>query len=126
MTNKEAAEVLKRIRDGLDEMGELNDKSREAFDAALAALEAERWIPCEKRLPEKEGEYIVTTRWDENGDFRVTTLEYGFKVVDRWKDSDRVFPNGAAFGEEWADGMDNIEETIAWMPLPERYREEGE
>ena len=48
MTNKEASDILKHIRDGLDEMVALTDKSREAFDAALAALEAERktgkWI----------------------------------------------------------------------------------
>lgn len=126
MTNKEAAEILKRISEKLSRVIPLKDTVAEAFRMAIEALETGQWIPCEKRLPEKEGEYIVTTRRDEDGDFRVTTLEYGFKVVDRWKDSNGVLPNGAAFGDEWPDGMANIEEPIAWMPLPERYRKEGD
>ncbi len=49
-----------------------------------------------------------------------------------WKGDKCIFQNGAAFGELWPDhdennnvtdhSLDNIEEVIAWMPLPNIYK----
>lgn len=82
------------------------------------------WISVKDRLPEEEGEYLVTCRWREDDPYRVDTMEYGFRIAPSQEDNPRVFQNGAAFGEMWPNGMDNIEEVIAWMPLPEPYLQE--
>jgi hypothetical protein len=64
------------------------------------------WIPCSERLPEEDGEYLVWVRY-EGREFTTT--------------------------EEYEDGMWNYsgaynfnDKVIAWMPLPEQYKEEEE
>ena len=55
--------------------------------------------------------------------FVVETLEYSTKLsptIPDWMKAN-VFENGGAFGEMWSDGLDNLEEVIAWQELPEVY-----
>lgn len=61
------------------------------------------WIPCSKRLPDKEGEYIVTD--DAGGMATVTTDEF------------EHYTNGEPM---WLFGQ----HITAWMPFPEPYKEE--
>ena len=56
-----------------------------------------QWIPISKKHPEDSGLYLTTTM-------------YGEVYADYW--------NGINF--------DRTELVIAWMPLPEPYRKEGE
>ena len=63
-----------------------------------------KWIPCSERLPEKpeigSDGYIVQTR-------RVVQPFVGY-----WD------------GRKWTDEEDDVvDEVIAWMPLPEPYKE---
>lgn len=69
------------------------------------------WIPCSERLPDKDGEYLVT---HENGYVRIVgysttqTIRYpkGFYVLtDDGKIAFRITQNL----------------VIAWMPLPKPY-----
>lgn len=84
-----------------------------------------KWIPATERLPEKAGRYLVTARWNENMDYLVDALDYGFKVNEDWEGTGYIFPNGGAFGEDWNGEIDNLEkDIIAWMPLPEPYKED--
>lgn len=62
----------------------------------------QEWIPCSERLPEKNGVYLVT---GENGH----VFEYDY--------SDFTTHN-----EKWSFMGINV---IAWMPLPDPYREEA-
>ena len=68
--------------------------------------EAVQWTSCKERLPEKDGEYLVTMLY-----FGEKTVE-----VDKFShyetDDDR---NGEPL---WVYGYDNV---IAWMPLPEPW-----
>lgn len=64
------------------------------------------WIPVSERLPEKKGEYLFTT----NSYSGVTIEIYIFDPENNW---DVEFAK---------TGMD----LMAWMPLPEPYKEEGE
>lgn len=68
---------------------------------------AQQWIPCSERLPEKDGEYLVTMLY-----FGEKTVE-----VDRFShyETDDEH-NGEPF---WMYGYDNV---IAWMPLPETWK----
>ncbi len=109
--DKETYEIYQNIIEGLKDF------------PSVGSLQ--KWISVKEDLPKKPGEYICTCRWDESESFEVAVLEYGSPVNNRWAGSDRVFSNGYAFGENWgADGeseMDNIEEVIAWMPLPDPF-----
>lgn len=86
-----------------------------------------KWISVEERLPDKAGWYIVTSKWEDKAEYSVEFLEYGTPVSEEWKGSDRVFANGYAFGTNWGYNgeteMDNLEKVIAWMPIPEPYKE---
>lgn len=67
---------------------------------------AQRWIPCSERLPDCEGEYLVT--WGTINVRSMCVLHY-----DQWGD--------------WTDEYDNVMDgsnVVAWMPLPEPYKED--
>ena len=70
-----------------------------------------KWIPCSEN-PVESGKYIVTLK-DADG-YYVNTAEWNPTFGGRWQD---VF-----FDCEYRD----ISNVVAWMPLPEPYREEGE
>lgn len=63
-----------------------------------SAQPEQRWIPCSERLPEDEGEYLVS-------------FDDGFITTTGYYEGDF---------ELWADAG----EPLAWQPLPEAYREE--
>lgn len=68
----------------------------------------QRWIPCSERLP-SEGEYVlVTEKW--HGYVRMWRLQY-IDNEPTWE------VNGYNI---------DIDEAVAWMPLPEPYREEDD
>lgn len=85
------------------------DAPNDAVGMAIEALEDSRWIPVTERLPDKDGDYLVTKVDDEN--VTIIGLAYysnGFGLV--------FYDNG------WASNK-----TItAWMPLPEPYEEGAE
>lgn len=76
-------------------------------------LSEERWLPIpEKWLPEESGTYLVTMRanfFDEI--MYITTYAYYFARENRWVVGDDAF-------EE--------DKIVAWMPLPEAYKESEE
>ena len=58
-----------------------------------------QWIPCKERLPEKTGPYLVTVRnWNTP-----QQVDY-FSIYSGW--------------------MEYVGRVIAWMHLPEPYRED--
>ena len=81
-----------------------------SLDMAIEALERQRWIPVTERLPEIDKEVLVT-----DGElcwvcslFESPDIEDG---LYQWEDN---------YGH-WYE----FETWVAWMPLPEYYREEG-
>ena len=67
----------------------------------IDAVKQTRWIPCSERLPEENGRYLVTNS------------AWGAMEVD-WN----AWVNGA-----W---LYSNTKPIAWMPLPEPYKETEE
>ena len=65
---------------------------------AVAGILNEQWIPCDKRPPEKSGEYLVTVKWWK-GKF-ITFIEY---------DADY---------KEWIDEKACCWKVTAWRPKP--------
>ena len=65
------------------------------------------WIPCKVRQPEKDGDYIASFK-AESGDFvEICCFEDGHWVV--------YFEDEKAL----------VSNVVAWMPLPEVYKEVG-
>ena len=78
--------------------------THQALNMAIEALSAEAvqgWIPCSERLPNKSGWYVVTVCGHE-------------RIVD-------VLP----YNSGW-NGVTTKQEVVAWMPLPEPYKQKTE
>lgn len=77
----------------------------EAYMAVNMLPAAQQWIPCSDRLPEEGIEVLITTEGNQ-----VYISEY--EMID-----------GRPF---WYDFFEyvTIREVIAWMPLPEPYKQE--
>lgn len=68
------------------------------------------WIPCDERLPDEHGYYLVITDGSRNA--VIDIAEYGkffrkpeYECVWEWNKASKI---------------------IAWMPLPEPYKKEDE
>lgn len=105
MTNIKASEVLKELKFYTEDLPHYSpDEVAEALEMAIKSLD-QRWIPVSERLPERSGDYLVTTQWkgSYSGDVYIETN----MAVYRKKQ------------EEW-----DCVGVIAWMPLPEPMRRE--
>lgn len=102
----------------------------EALRMAIKALEQpeQRWIPCSKRLPSKE----ERKEWiDKNLDgigylYPCLVARYSSINPDRMKNNPYVAKHYFD-GEDFVNCGEEVcsEYVLAWMPLPEPYREEG-
>lgn len=84
--------------------------NEEMFNMAIEALEQpeQGWIPCSERLPDSMGwdkRYLVSLAWGGVG-----AMEY----------------KSTGFHNYGSLSPVSIETVIAWMPLPEPYRKDGE
>lgn len=79
-------------------------KNQDAVDVIRNVSSAQQWIPCSKRLPEKEGQYLVTLdfAWGKE-------IEMG-----DWF----IFEDGHG---EWVNPNSHV--TVAWMELPTPWKE---
>lgn len=126
MTREEAikmltakAECMKRDISGFDEdcnshrCGECNlcyeqgnmGEQVEYLQMAIKALEEPQWIPVAERLPEEFGDYLVSIKrigWN--------CEEYVENDIAYWDD---------------LEGFHKADKVIAWMPLPEPWKGEG-
>jgi hypothetical protein len=82
----------------------MSDIDRQTILALPSVQPEQWWIPCSERLPEKDGHYLCSFKMPKRIDKIYVGLAY--RTYGRW------------YGY-----MDN--EIIAWMPLPEPYKEES-
>jgi len=64
-----------------------------------------RWIPCSERLPEEDGQYLITVKYKPEADYENIYAEHGEWIDGRWD----MF----CFGH-----CGEVEGIVAWMPLP--------
>ena len=72
---------------------------------AQPTIEERKWIPCGERLPEEKREVLVSTK---DGYLNIAFLETLSTGDFEWTDVIEYF---------------QIPNVIAWMPLPEPYKE---
>ena len=82
--------------EGYDDYTNINNID-DALDAVKYAPTVNQWIPCSERLPEKSGWYLCS---------------YESKLVQS-----TVFYDGG-----WFNANVDVNNVIAWMPLPEPYK----
>ena len=89
-------------------------RARTMLHEVPSAQPEPHWIPCSERQPEEYGNYITTMNY---GDVQECTYS---------PDKNTRFMRGGWSTCE-SDGILflDISEVIAWMPLPEPYREDG-
>ena len=92
------------------------DQVREIIDNA-PTIEPKRgeWIPCSERLPNENGDYLVTL---ENGVVKIL----GYSTIQR-----TTYPKGFYYIKDGFSWRQMQNPVVAWMPLPKPYGErEGE
>ncbi len=78
--------------------------TEEAIKEILEVLKEEngQWTPCDKRMPNEDGYYLVTVEFD-----------YGREIEMGW-----------LLDGEWVNKNSHV--TVAWMPLPEVWENNDE
>ena len=71
------------------------------------------WIPCSRELPKKDGQYIVTVKYEHVDGYEDIYSEHGEWVDGHWD---------AGFGYYHCG---RVEKVLAWQPMPIPYREGG-
>jgi len=89
----------------------------ESIEALMAEgeiydIEYSKWIPVSERLPEENGQYIITVKYKHEEGYEDIYTEHGEWVDGKWD----MFVFGHC-GE--------VEKIPAWMPLPEPYEPQG-
>ena len=79
-----------------------------AISELLSAQPEQRWIPVTERLPDKNGKYLcsIQSNFKRKKIMRISTTDFE-SGINRWS------PDCMAFKDR----------VIAWMPLPEPYKE---
>ena len=114
MTNERAIDQLKAIlsdyRDDIRNVPSLVKDDVDGLNYAIAALERDRWIRVDERLPERE-EYVLVRY--QNNDMTVACIFDRDECMTFWR---------AQTDEGWCCDCDT--EPTHWMPLPEPPKEE--
>lgn len=123
MSNEEARNRLEWL---YEEGHTLSAETKTALEIAITALEenkklraTQQWIPVSERLPEDDVEVLISyrSRKDKNRT-GIDTTTYGY-----------VYFGGQRIGDakEWRNPYRYFHESneiVAWMPLPESYKED--
>lgn len=114
MTREEAIKILADLID--NPFLHTWEKQNKALHMAIEVLHKTKWISCSERMPDAEyGE----------GDSVLCCTELGLMYILYWNGGNWCVPTGEP--HIWVNHKTGWHDrVIAWMPLPEPYREDGE
>ena len=102
---------------------------QEAFQMAIEALEAQRWIPCSERLPEDDTDVLISYRYKEGeGDTRnikIDITSYGTMYFGGNAVRDYA-KNNIKYWRPPFQYFNSNYEVLAWCELPEPWKGEQE
>lgn len=105
ISRQEVIDLLKQLRkDGMMIPWEGKDVFK-AIRALPSPKQEASWIPCSERLPEEETDVLVC---NADGEINISRGSYSTEMQNDWI----WYTTGWRFGE-----------VVAWMPLPEPYKE---
>ena len=120
--------LKKKLKDAINMCVSIDTSGLSELKAVLEDVEEmptiepePHWIPCSEKLPEANGRYLVTRGLVAAGALwnRVYIANYsnlmGIKSVKIWWQ-----------GNVGKSDFERLDDVLAWMPLPDPYREEGE
>lgn len=122
------------IEEAVFELGQIDtefiftERQKEAYKKAIKALEEQqkhRWIPCSERLPEEEGEYLcwIWRFGRKSGRFLICKFTKDAYSFDK-NDFDYYEGEKKALFYKYDSEYGFYEiDVVAWMPLPEPYKE---
>lgn len=107
----EGKETIESFAMAISALSDYDKMQKISLDLAFEndeLMNKSRWIPVSERLPEEDGEYLVTKRAVWTGKEEVD--------ISRWYEDDI----------ETNNGFYKADKVIAWQPLPEPYKAEKE
>ena len=117
MKREEALRIIKECKEkGFKHTFYTLNEYHTALDVAIKALEQENWIPVSERLPEEREWYLAVFK-EKDTDYQLIPRVADYIGENNWRIIDE---DGLV--KEYRD----ILECVAWMPLPESYKERGE
>lgn len=80
-----------------------------------------KWIPCSERLPGESGRYLVTRGLNACGSLwnRIYIANYSDLMGIK---SERIWWQGNVGKSDF----ERLDDVLAWMPLPEPFKEESD
>ena len=102
----------------------------EWLDSASTVQPVQRWIPCSEKLPESIKPVIITWRNNDPKSYYQYIVGKPFIGTGHYCKGKWFWYSStcedllAEYGRSDVDEVDEAIEVIAWMPLPEAYREE--
>lgn len=94
-------------------------RQNEIIDIINAQPQADKWIPCEERLPEKYGDYLVAI-------IPKAGVLWQRIMIARYSDLMGICVQPSFhIGEVGKDSFEKLEGVVAWQPLPQPYKKEG-
>lgn len=116
ITNKDvqSAELVLRVIDNVDCPMLMYEYEKNVVIKALEELKRKtgQWIPCSERLPENNRQVLVYAR----------SVHYALAKYDEMREEDGTYKKQWVTFDAWKPFY-TIKEVIAWMPLPEPYKE---
>lgn len=94
-----------------------------SYNSVKTELEQTRWIPISERLPE---EGICDDGYVEPSDYVLVWGDHGNYGVSRYWGNRKTKTENPNSYKDWMDLEWVVQKPIAWMPLPEGYKEEEE
>lgn len=86
----------------------------EMMDVLMDMIAKASWIPCSERLPEQTGFYLI----QHSRKYCEDEMAVAFYSVEEAKSDDDY---------TWEfETLSDVQEVVAWMPLPKPYKEEQE
>ena len=115
MTREEATYLLNNLRSVAE------GKEDKAINMAIEALSADAVQGWRTGKPTEQGKYMVTL--DSFGHKHIDLFYYGKPLMPNRKVKGKCWYRS---DDEWGDIVYDDTYILAWMPLPEPYREDGE